>query len=72
MHKKKVKVSKAYLDKHHLELLLAEVMQAVLRDWLAVPVSFIAERLLRDAHMITHLQPDKSLSYPKKVQERQK
>jgi len=69
LHKEKVKVAKAYLDKHHLELRLAEAMQAVLKDRPADPGSFIAERLVKNAHMITHLpkQQDKELELPPEV-----
>lgn len=49
----KVHAAKEYLDKHHLELRLAEVMQAVLRERPENPAEFISQKLLGNAHMVS-------------------
>lgn len=52
----KVAAAKAYLDKHHLELRLAEAMQSVLRERPDDPAAFVAAKLQSNAGMV-HFSP---------------
>lgn len=48
----KVAAAKAYLDKHHLELRLAEAMQSVLRERPDDPAAYVAAKLQSNAGMV--------------------
>mmetsp|Transcript_23209 Transcript_23209/g.66934 ORF Transcript_23209/g.66934 Transcript_23209/m.66934 type:complete len:356 (-) Transcript_23209:298-1365(-) len=48
----KVTAAKEYMERHHLELRLAEAMQALLKELPDDPAAFVAERLAKNAGMV--------------------